>query len=134
MRALLLLLCASAFASAQESRCAREVPKPIYPPLARQARLSGAVEARIVVGRDGRVTTAAYSGTTPIFIPANQFAIASHKFSTACAGSEFVVLYRFRLDGNLPLRALRVEFKPPNQWLVTAGPEPVNPMITSTEK
>jgi protein TonB len=45
-------------------------PKPIYPPLAKQARISGTVELSAVIGKDGRVANLSVIKGHPLLVQA----------------------------------------------------------------
>src|ERR1039457_7667576 len=44
-------------------------PKPVYPPLAKQARLSGVVQLSALIGKDGNVVNLAVISGPPLLIP-----------------------------------------------------------------
>ncbi len=47
-----------------------EQPAPIYPPLARQARISGAVRLNVIIGMDGTVQNITVDSGHPLLVPA----------------------------------------------------------------
>ncbi len=44
-------------------------PKPVYPPLARQARIQGTVRLNAIIGRDGRIQNLAVASGHPLLVP-----------------------------------------------------------------
>jgi len=103
-----------------ESRCtAAHFEWPKYRPLAKQARISGTVNARVVIGPDGTVKTAAYTGH-PVLVPSIQGSLAGSRPDSVCAGTEFDLFYRFVLVTAAPKQPVR--FNPPNEFVVEAPP------------
>src|SRR5207244_5145542 len=45
-------------------------PKPVYPPLAKQARIQGAVRLNVIIGKDGTVQDVAVESGHPLLVPA----------------------------------------------------------------
>ena len=44
-------------------------PKPVYPPLARQARISGVVRFNAIIGTDGRIQNLTLVSGHPLLVP-----------------------------------------------------------------
>ena len=82
------------------------------------ARVSGTVNARVVVSSDGSIKTAAYSGNA-LLVGVIQHAMDRSQLPARCAG-EYNFNYRFVPASKLHEHSIR--FKPPNQLLLTAPP------------
>jgi len=52
-----------------------EQPAPVYPPLARQARISGVVRLSVIIGRDGTVQDLTLLSGHPLLVPAAMDAV-----------------------------------------------------------
>jgi hypothetical protein len=89
-----------------------------YPALASTARISGTVDARVVVGANGTVKSAAYTGHS-LLVPAVQSAMDRSQLSGKCAG-EYHLIYRFVLGSKLGEQS--VQFNPPNEFVLIAPP------------
>lgn len=98
-----------------------ELNAPLYR-LATQARIQGPVIARIVVGADGAIWTAAYTGH-PMLILEVQAVMKRSRLRAACAGMEFEVVYRFSVEGKPSTPMIRtVTFNSPNEFVVKSTP------------
>lgn len=53
----------------QAAKLIRQV-KPVYPPLARQARISGTVRLVAIIGRDGAIRNLQVTAGHPLLVPA----------------------------------------------------------------
>ncbi len=53
---------------------------PVYPPLARQARIQGTVRFVVVIGTDGRLTHAELISGHPLLVPAAQAAVIQYEY------------------------------------------------------
>lgn len=53
----------------QQAKLIRQ-PKPVYPPLARQARVQGAVRLNAIIGRDGAIQNLQVTSGHPLLVPA----------------------------------------------------------------
>ncbi len=65
----------------------RRVP-PVYPPLAKQARIQGVVRLRVEIGADGKLLGTTVVGGHPLLIPAAQEAIRQWTFKPAEADGQ----------------------------------------------
>ena len=63
-------------------------PRPIYPPLARQARVSGTVKLKAVISRDGTILDLRAVSGHPLLIPAALAAVAHWVFSPTCLNGD----------------------------------------------
>ena len=54
--------------------------EPVYPPLARQARIQGTVRFTVVIGKDGSVQSIGVESGHPLLIPAAQEAMRQYKY------------------------------------------------------
>jgi protein TonB len=50
-------------------------PKPVYPPLARQARIQGTVRFNAIIGKDGRIANLTLVNGHPLLVPAATSAV-----------------------------------------------------------
>src|SRR5207248_469259 len=72
--------------------------EPVYPPLARQARIQGDVYLQASTGADGLVTNVDVVSGHPLLVPAAIDAVKQWLFPVGAAG-RFVITVPFRLDG-----------------------------------
>lgn len=64
-----------------ETGRAIELPKPEFPPIARQAHVSGAVEVKLIIGVDGNVIAASAISGPPLLIAAAVGAARNARFT-----------------------------------------------------
>ncbi|MGJ5819392.1 M56 family metallopeptidase [Paludibaculum fermentans] len=57
-----------------------ESPAPVYPPLARQARISGTVRFKVIIGKDGSVANMTLASGHPLLIQAAQEAVQAYRY------------------------------------------------------
>jgi protein TonB len=57
-----------------------ESPEPVYPPLARQARISGTVRFNIIIGKDGSVANMTLVAGHPLLIQAAKEAVQAYRY------------------------------------------------------
>lgn len=57
-----------------------ESPQPVYPPLARQARISGTVRFNIIIGKDGSVANMTLVAGHPLLIEAAKEAVQAYRY------------------------------------------------------
>ncbi len=72
--------------------------EPVYPPLARQARISGVVHLRVTIGTDGTVQHMEIASGHPLLVPAAMEAVKQWVFQAAAAP----VTSLLDIDFNLP--------------------------------
>ena len=63
-------------------------PKPAYPPLAKQARISGTVMLSVIIGADGSVRDIQVISGHPLLIPAALEAVRQWKYSPTLLNGE----------------------------------------------
>jgi protein TonB len=68
-------------ASGQESRKLIAQPVPVYPELARRARLSGTVKVEILIAANGQVKDVKVIGGHPLFVDATTDALKKWKYA-----------------------------------------------------
>jgi TonB family protein len=68
---------------------------PVYPPLARQAHLSGTVKMVVVVTPEGTVTAVRTIGGNPVLVSAAEDAVKQWKFEVAKKESSVLVAISF---------------------------------------
>ena len=107
--------------------------KPAYAPEAIRQRISGTVEARLVIGPDGSIKTNALTGHSLLTV-AVAAALQKTRIEPACGGLEYRLTYRFAYEPiylpdtgrRPPLPAKQfVEFKAPDQFVIRYQIEPV---------
>jgi TonB family protein len=79
---------------------ARLLPKPNYPPLARQIRLQGSVNVQVLIDETGRVVSAKAMSGHPLLVPEAQRAAMMARFSPTIIGEQpvrisGVIIYNF---------------------------------------
>jgi TonB family protein len=68
-------------ASGQESRKLIAQPVPVYPELARRARLSGTVKVEVLIAANGQVKDVKVIGGHPLFVDATTEALKKWKYA-----------------------------------------------------
>jgi protein TonB len=79
------------------------LPKPAYPPIAKQARIQGSVNVQVQVDETGRVISAKAVSGSPMLMPAAQQAALAARFSPTMLGDQAVkvsgvIVYNFMLQ------------------------------------
>jgi TonB family protein len=79
------------------------LPKPPYPPMAKQARVQGSVNVQVLVDESGRVISAKAVSGNPLLVPAAQRAALEARFSPTMLGDQpvkvsGVIVYNFLLQ------------------------------------
>ena len=79
------------------------LPKPIYPPIARQAKVQGIVNVQVLIDENGKVISAKAVSGSPLLIPEAQKAAFQARFSPAFIGEQpvkvsGVISYNFVLQ------------------------------------
>jgi TonB family protein len=82
-------------AQQQTSRKAKKKVQPEFPPLARQAGLSGTVRVTVVITPAGKVKSAHAVGGSPMFIPAAEAAAKQWEFEPANEETSEVLEFQF---------------------------------------
>ena len=82
---------------------ALSLPKPSYPPIARQARVQGAVNVQVVIDETGKVISAKAVSGSPLLMQAAQQAAFGARFSPTTLGDQAVkvsgvITYNFMLQ------------------------------------
>jgi TonB family protein len=93
-----------------------DAPLPVYPPLALQARISGQVQFRATVGRDGSVGNLQLIGGHPLLVPAAKEAARQYRYPAQAEPVETTITIRFagqvyRIGGDVqsPVPIYKVE-------------------------
>jgi hypothetical protein len=135
MRVYLLILAALPLVAQTDTNmaCVERVEIPAYPPLAKAARIAGAITASLAVGPNGSaqsVTLTTEPGTrpNPILRPSVEKSVGASSFGKACAGKTVTLVFHFELgekltDSPQPI----VSFGYPNHFWITAPPMLVQP-------
>ncbi|MDQ5846154.1 MAG: energy transducer TonB [Acidobacteriota bacterium] len=79
------------------------LPKPPYPPLAKQMGVQGSVNVQVLVDENGRVISAKAVSGNPVLVPAAQRAALEARFSPTMLGDQpvkvsGVIIYNFQLQ------------------------------------
>jgi outer membrane biosynthesis protein TonB len=133
MRTPLPLLIVAAFPAFAQTdtniACIERLDIPAYPPLAKQARISGAVTADVIVAPDGSAqsitsTTESETRPHPILLSSVERSLRTSTFAKTCAGNHVKLVFNFVLsEGMAPI----VSFGYPNRFWITAPPMMVQP-------
>src|SRR5579862_654562 len=113
-------LLGTAWAQDSESNmsCVERLEMPQYPPLPRQARISGSVTATASLGSTGVVETKTVGH--PLLADAVTKAVAGSAFLKSCAGKSVIVIYDFEIDTTEQSNApTKLSFSYPNQFRIT---------------
>jgi protein TonB len=78
-------------------------PKPVYPPLARQARISGVVRFNAVIGTDGRIQNLTLVQGHPLLVPSAQEAVKQWVYQPTLLNGEPVEVVT-QIDVNFTLQ------------------------------
>lgn len=65
-------------------------PKPIYPPLAKQARIQGIVRFNVIIGKDGNIQNLTLISGHPLLVPAAQQAVKVWTYKPTLVNGEAV--------------------------------------------
>jgi hypothetical protein len=118
--------------------CVERIQVPTYPPLARQARLSGSVVATVTLAADGGVEQV----TTSARVQANQAArgilakpvedaLRRSQFAEGCGKRSVVFVFEFLITGDSSDRQQQeVSYGYPNRFWITARPWPMSIYVT----
>jgi TonB family protein len=75
--------------SVQQAKLLRQ-PRPVYPPLAKQARISGVVKLDAIIGKDGTVQNLKVSSGHPLLVPASMEAVKQWVYQPTLVNGEAV--------------------------------------------
>ena len=78
-------------------------PKPVYPPLARQARISGVVRFNAIIGTDGRIQNLTLVQGHPLLVPSAQEAVKQWVYKPTLLNGEPVEVVT-QIDVNFTLQ------------------------------
>jgi protein TonB len=85
----------------QQAKLIRQ-PKPIYPPLAKQARISGVVHLNAIIGKDGTIQNLTVAGGHPLLVPAAMEAVKQWVYAPTLLNGEPVEVVT-QIDVNFTL-------------------------------
>jgi protein TonB len=85
----------------QQAKLIRQ-PKPIYPPLAKQARISGVVKLNAIIGKDGTIQNLTVASGHPLLIPAALEAVKQWVYQPTLLNGEAVEVVT-QIDVNFTL-------------------------------
>jgi hypothetical protein len=116
---------------AEGSNCAESVQRPIYPRLARIARMTGEAKASFVTGREGKPAGIDVTGGA-LFVNVVRSAIERTTLDPSCANREVNIRYRFQLQGEPSDEAhTTVTFHAPDEFVVTSNITGIICVLTS---
>jgi len=124
-------LCAwAALAQSKQDRgsnmsCVELLEMPLYPPLARAARISGSVNVTISIAAGGARKTTMSPSAHLLLTAAIGKALQASAFRTSCAGKSVTLVFNFVFGNDLDQDRLpqRVSFAYPNQFYVSTPPQ-----------
>jgi hypothetical protein len=107
--------------------CVERLQMPVYPKLAEAARISGTVNATVVVPSDGPVQMKVAGHS--ILAPAVEKALRASTFRKACSGKSVTLVFKFVLADEFDPDKLpqRVSFGYPNQFWISVPPRVAEP-------
>ena len=82
-------------ASAQDGRKLIAQPVPVYPDLARRARLSGTVKVEILIATNGQVEDVKVIGGHPLFVDATRDALKKWKYAPSNSETAATLEFNF---------------------------------------
>jgi protein TonB len=85
----------------QQAKLIRQ-PKPIYPPLAKQARISGVVKLNAIIGKDGTIQNLTVASGHPLLVPAAMEAVKQWVYAPTLLNGEPVEVVT-QIDVNFTL-------------------------------
>jgi hypothetical protein len=109
--------------------CVERLEIPEYPPLAKAARIAGALTVAVQLGPDssvGNVSSewspqwASVAKMAGIFVPVVEKSLRESKFAKSCAGKTVTLVFNFVLSENPQQGEIRFLYGYPNQFWVTA--------------
>jgi protein TonB len=77
-------------------------PRPVYPPLAKQARIQGTVRFTAIIGRDGTIQNLTVVSGHPLLLAAAQSAVVQWKYKPTLLNGEPVEVVT-QIDVNFTL-------------------------------
>jgi TonB family protein len=89
------ICCAAPSLRADGNRKAVASPKPVYPQMAKDMRLHGAVKIEIVIAPNGQVRETKALGGHPVLVQAALTAVKDWKFEAGSSESVQVIEFRF---------------------------------------
>jgi protein TonB len=78
-------------------------PKPVYPPLAKQARIQGTVRFTAIIGRDGTIQNLQLISGHPLLVPSAQEAVKQWRYQPTLLNGEPVEVIT-QIDVNFTLQ------------------------------
>jgi protein TonB len=85
----------------QQAKLIRQ-PKPVYPPLAKQARISGVVKLNAIIGKDGTIQNLTVASGHPLLVPAAMEAVKQWVYQPTLLNGEPVEVVT-QIDVNFTL-------------------------------
>jgi outer membrane biosynthesis protein TonB len=105
--------------------CVERLDIPTYPPLAKQARISGVLTGVVLLGADGSVAKissewAPASKKEGMFASAVEESIRASAFAKSCAGKQVKLVFNFVLSEAGTSTQIKFSFGYPNQFRIDA--------------
>lgn len=99
---------------------------PIYPAIAKTARIGGDVTLSFTVEKDGTVSNVHVVGGPPMLVQTSVDTIKQWKFQCLSCGYgkpfEHVFVFAFRVENTLPDTDRRIQLEAPDRLILTIGP------------
>ncbi len=90
-----VICCSASSLRADGNRKAVASPKPVYPQMAKDMRLRGAVKIEVVIAPNGQVRETKALGGHPVLVQAALAAVKDWKFEAGSSESVQVIEFRF---------------------------------------
>jgi hypothetical protein len=120
----LLLAGAAAAAFAQDTVCAASLAAPVYPPLAREARVTGEVRVQFEVSGELKARDTKCTGHE-LLCESAKAAVQRTTFDATCAKLPVELVLYFMLEGEPAAEPITtITFRTPNRYLITSNPAP----------
>ena len=110
--------------------CVANLSIPRYEPLARQARLSGNVVARVLIAGNGSVANVSVAGNAPrLLLDIVRRSIGESSYHPNCRNTITEILFDFKIIGEPTDQSSyeRLSFTWPNRFTITA--QPIVPIV-----
>jgi hypothetical protein len=101
--------------------CVERLQMPVYPPLARLARISGSVTATVIMSTEGSIQVTSSQSAHPLVTQAVENALHGSAFSRACVHKPIQLVFNFVFDekSNPGRTSPQVSFGYPNQFWIS---------------
>ena len=112
--------------------CIERLQVPVYPPLAKMARITETATVSVMLGPDAAIQSISSESVTQsrkaIFVPAVEKAIRASSFAPGCGGKTVKLVFHFVLGESAPSdHGQDVSFGYPNRFWISVPPQVLNP-------